>query len=702
VEARNCFSKMAKETEEVKSPENLKQIFVPGGIHKEDAIQFWRSELKANQWVMDVLENGYVIPFLSAPEKYEEENNMSAQRHMEFVRKNVADLKSTGVIQFVDEKPWCVSPLTVSEKIESDGGKKLRLCWDGSRCVNLCLKEQKVTLAHLQRALELTEEEDFQVIYDLKSAYHHIRIHDSQIKYLGAAFMTEDGRKQYFVFLYLPFGLASAVHCITKLMKPINSYFHTFAIRHSIYIDDGRILSKGKEKAEEDQKFVYNVLQKAGWIIEIKKSDGPGDASQEKCYLGFLIDTVTLTVRLKPKKKESLKQDVLKTLEFGDYPISVRELAKTLGKMVACEPALGQMPLMAARAAYIQLDHVTEVQGWKGSLVMNQETKLGLRFFVDNIDSFDNTPIRAVARDISVLSIIGPPNNFLKTNFIANHVRTSSEQIWASDASGFATCAYSIKADENVYYRGKFTEEEKKFSSGHRELLAVKQTLQNYSHIWSNKKEATNIYWLTDSENLVQFLKKGSGKSHIQKDIFQIMLLCQELHIRIIPIHLLREDPRIKAADDGSKTDDTDDWEVDISTFKHFDVSMKFSIDLFASDWNCKCPRFYSNFWCKDTLGIDAFCHEWDGEVAWVCPPIKLVLRTIRKIRKSKISGVLFVPDWQTADYWLEIFDEHWQLKPPFTKVEVCRPFLIQKTFDYRSPFLGNVKFDFLALYFFN
>jgi hypothetical protein len=62
----------------------------------------------------------------------------------------------------------------------------------------------------------------------------------------------------------------------------------------------------------------------------------------------------------------------------------------------------------------------------------------------------------------------------------------------------------------------------------------------------------------------------------------------------------------------------------------------------------------------------------------------------------------LFVPDWQTADYWLEIFDEHRQLKPPFTKVEVSRPFLIQKTFDYRSPFLGNVKFDFLALYFFN
>ena len=73
--------------------------------------------------------------------------------------------------------------------------------------------------------------------------------------------------------------------------------------------------------------------------------------------------------------------------------------------MVACEPALGQMPLMAARAAYIQLDGVTEVQGWKGFLTMDSETKRGLKFFVENMDRFDNTPIRAAAREISVISI---------------------------------------------------------------------------------------------------------------------------------------------------------------------------------------------------------------------------------------------------------------------------------------------------------
>ena len=191
--------------------------------------------MKANQWVMEVLENGYVIPFEKSPPQYQEDNNKSAKINNKFVQKTVNEMKDAGIIRFVKEKPYCVSPLTVAEKIEPNGSKKLRLCWDGSRCVNQCLTQEKVTLSHLQRALEMTCKNDFQVKYDLKSAFHHIKIHNSHIKYLGAAFIDEGGKRQYFVFLYLPFGLGSAVHCITKLLKPVIAYLHCRGIRNSIY-----------------------------------------------------------------------------------------------------------------------------------------------------------------------------------------------------------------------------------------------------------------------------------------------------------------------------------------------------------------------------------------------------------------------------------------------------------------------------------
>ena len=238
--------------------------FYPGSIHSEDVRAFWQNELQAGEWVMDVLTQGYVIPFVESPPAYEEANNKSAMQDMPFVIQAVAELKKRGVIEFRDEKPFCVSPLTVSKKFGRDGIAKNRLCWDGSRCVNLYVKEQKVVLSHLRRSLEITREGDFQVTYDLKAAYHHVRIHPSQTKYLGAAIPKPDGGKQYFVFLYLPFGLSSAVHCLTKLFKPVNAYIHEKGIRHSIYLDDGRIVAETKCKAEDQRTFVYKVLKSSG------------------------------------------------------------------------------------------------------------------------------------------------------------------------------------------------------------------------------------------------------------------------------------------------------------------------------------------------------------------------------------------------------------------------------------------------------
>ena len=386
-------------------------------------------------------------------------------------------------------------------------------------CIKTRKLVRKVTLAHFQGALEITREYDFEVTYDLKSAYHHIKIHPSQTKYLGAAIKRPDGTIQYFVFLFLLFGLSSAVHCITKLFKPINAYIH-----------------------EKGIKGTYS--------------------------------------------------------RYGSKLIPAREFAGTLGKIVSTEPALGPVVIMAARASYVDLDEAIRQRGWNTQLKMSRESLDGLKFFAENCDDFDNTPIRSSATEISVLSIIGPPSAFMKSSFVANHVRTDEEKIWASDASGYATCAYSIKGD-HLYYRGILNESER---------------------------------------SLGYFSNKRIGEEPYPRSVASYGSL-QKLNFRIIPIHLLREDPRIKIADDGSKTVDTDDWQVDDETFQNSNQEYNFKVDLFVSNQNKKCKRFYRNLYCPDTSGVDTFSHSWDGEVAWICPPIKEVTRTIRRLRKSRTTG---------------------------------------------------------------
>ena len=98
--------------------------FFPGSIHLGEVRDFWQRNLKAGEWVMDTLKNGYVIPFETFPEAYEEPNNASAYQNMSFVYKAVAYLKDSGIVKFIDYKPHCVSPLTVSMKTGKDGTKR--------------------------------------------------------------------------------------------------------------------------------------------------------------------------------------------------------------------------------------------------------------------------------------------------------------------------------------------------------------------------------------------------------------------------------------------------------------------------------------------------------------------------------------------------------------------------------------------------
>ena len=160
----------------------------------------------------------------------------------------------------------------------------------------------------------MTRDQDYQITYDLKAAYHHRKIHPFQTKFLGAAIPKPNGETQYFIFLFLPFGLSSAVHCIAKILKPFNAYLHEKGVRHSIYLDDGRVTAVSECQAEQLRIFVYDVLRKSGFIIEAKKSDQKGDASQYKEYLGFINDTSSMTVRLGETKKQLILRQVKNTI----------------------------------------------------------------------------------------------------------------------------------------------------------------------------------------------------------------------------------------------------------------------------------------------------------------------------------------------------------------------------------------------------
>ena len=180
-----------------------------------------------------------------------EKNNKSALDNLPFVREQVAKYVNKGVVLQVHERPTCVSPLTVSLRHISEEDIKKRLCLDLSRWINLALSKEAVTLPSLDKALKSLLPGDYMATYDLSSAYHHVRIHEDHWQFLGFSVPDEKGEDRYYVFTCMPFGLASATHCLARLTKPICALLAKRGIRNTIYIDDGWIPALMKLLAQE-------------------------------------------------------------------------------------------------------------------------------------------------------------------------------------------------------------------------------------------------------------------------------------------------------------------------------------------------------------------------------------------------------------------------------------------------------------------
>ena len=79
-----------------------------------------------------------------------------------------------------------------------------------------------------------------------------------------------------------------------------------------------------------------------------------------------------------------------------------------------------------------------------------------------------------------------------------------------------------------------------------------------------------------------------------------------------------------------SKLNDFDDWEVVPGIFEQIDAQFgPHTLDCFANSKNAKVSRYFSRFWNPGTTGVDAFYQDWSNEIAWVVPPISIVLRVL-------------------------------------------------------------------------
>ena len=174
-----------------------------------------------NQYILDIVENGYKIPFKTEREQIYINNNKSSLENKDFVASEITNLLNKGCIREVSTKSLIVNPLTVAYSKSS----KPRLVLD-CRHINPHLHKNRFKYEDGKVAREMFDVGDFIFSYDLISAYHHIEIFEEHEQYLGLAWFFE-GKIRYFVFAVLSFGISTTGYIFSKVLREVVKDFRS-------------------------------------------------------------------------------------------------------------------------------------------------------------------------------------------------------------------------------------------------------------------------------------------------------------------------------------------------------------------------------------------------------------------------------------------------------------------------------------------
>ena len=223
-------------------------------------IDFWRS-LESSQFILNIISQGYKIPFFELPTPFVKANNASALSNSSFVSKAVNELLHANLIEEIFCVPDIINLLSVSTR--SSG--KQRLISD-LRHVNTFIFKQKFKCEDLSVAVQIFDKGFRLFKFDLKSGYHHIEIFPAHRKFLTFAWDFGTGSFRYFQFCVLPFGLSSAPFIFTKMFKPLLKSWRSRGIPIAIFLDDGLGGGADHVSAKINSLVVHSDLLKSGFV----------------------------------------------------------------------------------------------------------------------------------------------------------------------------------------------------------------------------------------------------------------------------------------------------------------------------------------------------------------------------------------------------------------------------------------------------
>ena len=390
----------------------------------------WK-EITDDSYILDVIQTGYKVPFKSSPPTVSLRNNKSARENMSFVKSEVSKLLERGVVTEVSETPKVVNPLTVAY---TKTGKP-RLVLD-CRHINQYLHTFKFKYEDIKVAEVMFEKGSFLFTFDLKSAYHSIDIFSNHRQYFGFC-LQEGGIRKFYVFNSLPFGLATAGHIFTKVLRVVVAFWRSKGHKIIMFLDDG-IGGSGKlVDAARSSTFARESLLDLGFLLANEKCQWV--PVQQVTWLGYFIDMIINKIYVTEERIQRLEMAIDSVLYQTDRDryslIHVRALASVVGQIISLQNVIGKKVSLKTRQMY---RCILSRASWNAPVIVSEEAKAELIFWRRNARDLNSIGKCLDKKSFYELCLFADASSsgyggYIETNVEVLKSSDLNEQVGASD-----------------------------------------------------------------------------------------------------------------------------------------------------------------------------------------------------------------------------------------------------------------------------
>jgi hypothetical protein len=579
-------------------------------------IEYWAREITSDPWVLELVK-GTKIDFFFIPNNSMSRPNpvLCSPQAEEALDSMVTKLIKLQVVSRVSySRDLVINPIFVVEN--HDGSYRLIL---NSSVVNEeCVEYHHFRMETISEVLTQIQPGDYLASIDLVKGFYNVPLHPSH-----KPFFAFKWHGQYYVFNGLSMGLKEAPRIFTVIIKAILRYIRLKGFSIFAYLDDTCVKGASYYLALLAISFTCKVFQSCGFFIHPDKSIFL--PTQRMKYLGYIIDTVKMTVELPIEKQISLFKQLrkLKRRVLSASPIKVRSLAKVIGVILSCAFASKYGKAHYRSLEFEKLRLMRELRDWEASGIVSQLVLPDIDWWLSL-----QLPIERVFSPVPI-----------------SHVVTTD----ASTGGGWGAICANFRA------AGVWPSNES-YAIGLLELRAAVRALQHLPINWSG----ANIHFRIDNQVAISYVNKLGGRDPILNSEARVLWGMLETnhafaHATYIPS---KDNPadslsRLMSRSQASLLDT--EWKLDSAVFRNlceeFGVCPK--MDWFASQANTQLARFMSYEFDSLATGTDAFLSDWSEPDGYFFPPFCLLSRVLQKLQLDRpVSALIIHPFWPAQPWW--------------------------------------------------